>query len=123
MAELSRAQALHTLNEHIGQQVHAAVQLDVGFGYQGVVNGNGVLTEMRYPEGTSPARPTLAGDEPTGLYRVGDMTIYVPEHGVLSITSSLSGPGIAVRIADNVGLVINWETGGFPVRVDRHGRR
>jgi hypothetical protein len=56
-----------------------------------------------------PVAPTLQGDEPTGLYRVGDMTVYVPEQGFLSVGGSLSGLGIQVRLAGNVSLTINWQ--------------
>jgi hypothetical protein len=111
VSDLDRTQALLLLNEHVGQQVHAAVELDIGFGYEAVTSACGVLAEMRPPEGKQPATPTLPGDGPTGLYRVGDVTVSVPEQGFLRITSSLSGSGIHVRLADNVGLNINWAAG------------
>lgn len=69
MSDLDRKQALLLLNEHVGQRVHAAVELDIGFGYQAVMSACGVLVEMRPPEGKQPATPTLPDDGPTGLYR------------------------------------------------------
>lgn len=105
----SRRQALLLINEHLDEEVHVAVELDIGFGYTGVLGGDGTLTQWRPPEGKSPALPAQPGDEPTGLYRVGKATVYIPEQGYQSISDSLAGPGIHVRLADNVGLSINWQ--------------
>jgi hypothetical protein len=105
----SRRQALLLINEHLGEEVHVAAELDIGFSYTGVLGADGTLTEWRPPEGKTPAMPAQPGDEPPGLYRVGEATVHIPEQGHQSISDSLAGPEIHVRLADNVGLSINWQ--------------
>lgn len=67
------------------------------------------MLQWRPPEGKAPAIPAQPGDEPTGLYRVGEATVNIPELEYQGISDSLAGPGIHVRLADNVGMSINWE--------------
>jgi hypothetical protein len=105
----SHTQALLLINEHLGEEVHVAVELDIGFGYSAVFAADGTLTQWRPPEGKAPPMPAQPGDEPTGLYRVGEATVHIPEQGYRDISDSLAGPGIHVRLADNVGLSINWQ--------------
>ncbi len=119
MNALSRRQALLLINEHLGEEVHVAVELDIGFGYSGVLGADGTLTQWRPPVGKTPAQPAQPGDEPTGFYRVGEATVDIPEQGYQSISDSLAGPGIHVRLADNVGLSINWQP--FPRPRTRNG--
>jgi hypothetical protein len=104
----SHREALLLINEHLGEQVRVAVELDVGFGYVGVLGADGTLTQWRPLEGKTPAVPAQPGDEPTGLYRVGDASVHIPEQGYQGISDSLAGPGIHVRLAESVGLSINW---------------
>jgi hypothetical protein len=116
----SHRQALLLINEHLGEEVHVAVELDIGFGYTGVLRADGTLTEWRHPEGKTPAVPAELGDEPTGVYRVGEATVHIPEQGYQGISDSLAGPGIHVRLADNVTLSINWQP--FPSHDREQGR-
>ena len=53
----SRRQALLLINEHLGEEVHVAVELDIGFGYTGVLGGDGTLTQWRPPEVKRPPGP------------------------------------------------------------------
>lgn len=103
------------INEHLGEQVHVAVELNVGFGYTGVWGTAGTLTEWLHPEGETPAMPARPGDEPTGLYRVGEATLHIPGQGYQGISDSLgSRPGVHVQLADNVGLSISCEPSPRP---------
>jgi hypothetical protein len=108
MKYLDREQALRLVNEQVGQDVGVVVEIEIGDLVTGLLHLEGTLTQLRLPEGKEPALPIGPGDEPSGLYSVGDASVYLPEQGYRGITESVAGPGIHVDLCENVGLRINW---------------
>jgi hypothetical protein len=60
----SHEKALRLINEHLGEEVYVAVELDIGFGYSGVLGASGTLMEWRHPEGRTHGMLASPGGEP-----------------------------------------------------------